>query len=147
MTLPLASKLALAQGLFFAATGAWPIANLRSFEAVTGPKPEGWLVKTVGALLAVTGGALALASRQRISREWALLGAGTAAALAAVDVWYAGVRRRISPVYLLDAPVELAFVTGWAVAWKGIVRADRPALLTDAVEAFAAAAATPASRA
>jgi hypothetical protein len=64
-----------------------------------------------------------------------------------VDLWYAGVRRRISPAYLLDAPLELAFVTGWALAWKRIVRPDHPALLADAVEAFAAAAATRASRA
>lgn len=64
-----------------------------------------------------------------------------------VDLCYAGVRRRISPAYLLDAPLELAFVTGWALAWKRIVRPDHPALLADAVEAFAAAAATRASRA
>src|SRR5690242_16558555 len=102
MQISLPRKLALAQGLFFAATGAWPIAHLPSFEAVTGPKRERWLVKTVGALLAVTGAALALASRRRVSREWAVLGVGTAATLAAVDLWYAGARRRISPVYLLD---------------------------------------------
>jgi hypothetical protein len=118
-----ARKLALAQGLFFAATGAWPIAHLPSFEAVTGPKPEGWLVKTVGALLVVTGGALALASRRPLAREWAVLGGGSAAALAAVDLWYAGARRRISPVYLLDAPLELGFVAGWALSWRRLARA------------------------
>jgi hypothetical protein len=110
--------LALGQGVFFVATGLWPIVHLPSFEAITGPKPEGWLVKTVGALLVATGGALALASRRPLTREWAVLGAGSAAALAAVDVWYAGVRRRIAPVYLLDAPLELAFVAAWAAAWR-----------------------------
>jgi hypothetical protein len=110
--------LALGQGLYFAATGLWPILHLRSFEAVTGPKPEGWLVKTVGALLVATGGALALASRRPLAREWAVLGAGTAAALGAVDLWYAGARRRISPVYLLDAPLEIGLVAAWARTWR-----------------------------
>lgn len=114
-----AKTLALAQGVYFGATGAWPILHLRSFEAVTGPKPEGWLVKTVGGLLAVIGVALAASSRRpAVAREFALLAGGSAAALAAVDVWYAAVRRRISPVYLADAPVELAL----ALAWIGVRR-------------------------
>jgi hypothetical protein len=129
--------LALGQGVFFAATGLWPIAHLRSFEAVTGPKPEGWLVKTVGALLVATGGALARASRGPLSRDWAVLGAGSAVALAAVDLWYAGVRRRISPVYLLDAPLELLFAIGWAALWRRLdgnasgnaVAVQRPAVV------------------
>ena len=121
-----AQRLALAQGLFFAASGAWPILHLRSFEAVTGPKPEGWLVKTVGALLVVGGGALALASRRRVTPEWAVLGAGTAVALAGVDVWYAGVRRRIAPVYLLDAVLEVGIVAAWAVARRHLARETPP---------------------
>jgi hypothetical protein len=119
-------RLALGQGLFCASTGLWPIVHLASFERVTGPKPEGWLVKTVGALLVATGAALALASRRPLAREWALLGGGTAVALAAIDVWYAGVRRRISPVYLLDAPVELAIAVAWSRAWRRL--APPPAL-------------------
>jgi hypothetical protein len=41
-------------------------------------------------------------------------------ALAAVDVWYAGVRRRISPVYLADAPIELALAFGWIAVRRGL---------------------------
>jgi hypothetical protein len=116
-----ARTLALAQGLYFAVTGLWPILHLRSFEAVTGPKPEGWLVKTVGGLLVTTGVALSTSSRRRaIPRELALLAAGSAAVLALVDVWYAGVRRRISPVYLADAPVEGALVASWIAVRRGL---------------------------
>lgn len=116
-----ARALALGQGLYFAATGLWPIVHLRSFEAVTGPKPEGWLVKTVGALLAVMGAGLVASSRRRrVTRDWALLAAGGAAALATVDVWYAGVRRRISPVYLADAPIEGALAAGWFLLRRGL---------------------------
>ncbi len=122
-----ARRLAVGQGAFFFATGLWPIFHLRSFEAVTGPKAEGWLVKTVGALIAVAGLALAVASRrEKPGMETAVLGAGTAAALGAIDVWYAGRRRRIHPIYLADAAVELGLAGAWAVAAPGLRAAPDP---------------------
>ena len=108
--------MALAQGAFYTASGVWPIVDLESFETVTGPKPEGWLVKTVGGLLGVTGAALTLAGlRKRVTPEMALVAAGSAAVLATIDVVYVS-RRRISPVYLLDAVAEGALIAGWASA-------------------------------
>jgi hypothetical protein len=117
----LASGLAVAQGVFYVGTGVWPIVHLRSFEAVTGPKLEGWLVKTVGAIITVVGGTLLSAGlRRRISPEVMLLAAGSAASLAAVDVVYSP--QRISPVYLLDAVAEGVLIAGWCFAaariWK-----------------------------
>ncbi|HEX2188099.1 MAG TPA: hypothetical protein VHG51_04340 [Longimicrobiaceae bacterium] len=109
----------IAQGLFYAATGAWSIVGDRSFQAVTGPKTDVWLVKTVGALVAAVGGALAYAgARGRTTPELALVGAGCAAALAAVDATYVA-RGRISRVYLLDAAAELALVAAWGAALRG----------------------------
>lgn len=108
-----ADALAVAQGAFYAATGVWPILHMRSFEAVTGEKTDDWLVKTVGALIAVAGAAMAAAGlRRRVTPETALLGAGCAAALAAVDVVYTA-KRVIRPVYLLDAAVEAALLGAW----------------------------------
>ena len=89
------------QGLFYIATGLWPIVHYRSFERVTGPKVDDWLVKTIGGLIAAVGVAL-------VGRDDRVLGVGSAVALGAADVVYAG-RGRISPVYLADAVVELAF--------------------------------------
>ncbi len=43
------------QGIYYVATGLWPILNMRSFEMVTGPKRDKWLVKTVGALITAIG--------------------------------------------------------------------------------------------
>lgn len=127
-----ARRLATAQGAFFVASGLWPIFHLRSFEAVTGPKLEGWLVKTVGALLAVAGAALAVAGRRpAVGVETAVLGAGSAAALATIEVWYAGRHRRIHPIYLADAAVELGIVSAWAAALPGL----RPAPDPDAARA------------
>ncbi|MBI2393984.1 MAG: hypothetical protein HYV09_30720 [Deltaproteobacteria bacterium] len=109
--------LAIGHGVFDVITGLWPIAHLRSFEAVTGPKLEGWLVKTTGALIAGVGATLALAgARRRVTPEIATLATATTAGLAAIELIYAGARRRISPIYLLDAAVEIALLAAWANA-------------------------------
>ena len=111
-----AETVAVMQGAFYVGTGVWPIVHLPSFEAVTGPKPEGWLVKTVGGLIGVAGAAMTVAGlRRRVTPEIALLGAGCAAVLAAIDVVYVS-KRRISPVYLLDAVAEGVLMAGWASA-------------------------------
>lgn len=111
--------LALGQGVFYAATGLWPIVSMRTFERVTGPKTDDWLVKTVGASLTVTGAALILgAVRGRVGPELRLLGAGSAAALGTVDAVYA-TNGTISKVYLADAVVEAAIVAAWLVRFGG----------------------------
>lgn len=93
-------------GVFVLGAGLWPVFHLRSFEAVTGPKADGWLVKTVGVLLAAIGGTLVAGSRRaEVPRELAGLGLATALGLGGIDVYYA-LRGRISKVYLLDAIVE-----------------------------------------
>jgi hypothetical protein len=113
-----AVRLARLQALFYVASGVWPLVHIRSFEAVTGPKADRWLVKTVGALVATTGLALALAGRRRrVAPELVLVAAGNAAALATIDVVYVA-KRRIRPIYLLDAAAEIALVTAWARLWR-----------------------------
>lgn len=112
-----AIRLARLQAIFYIVTGVWPFVCMRTFEAVTGPKVDRWLVKTVGALVAVIGCALALASRRRqLAPEVVLVAAGSAAALATIDTVYVA-KRRISPVYLLDAVAEIGLVAGWARLW------------------------------
>jgi hypothetical protein len=105
-------RIATVQGTYFLTTGLWPIVHLPSFEAVTGPKTEGWLVKTVGLLTAAIGGCLLLAGRRRVAPEVRWLAVASAAAFGGVDVWYAA-RRRISPVYLLDAVAQAAVIAAW----------------------------------
>lgn len=104
---------AFGQAAYFLVTGVWPLVHIRSFEWVSGPKVDRWLVKTVGALVGVVGAAIGLAAwRRRITPEIELLAVGSALALAAIDVVYVA-RRRIRPVYLLDAAMELALIVGW----------------------------------
>jgi len=107
-------RLALAHGAFFVTTGLWPIVHMRSFEAVTGPKLERWLVKTMGGLIAAIGGAVAAgALDRRMPHSVRVLAATSAAVLAASDVIYVA-RRRISPIYLADAVVEIALASAWS---------------------------------
>jgi hypothetical protein len=121
------NTLARAQGAFYAATGVWPLVHMRSFEAVTGPKADRWLVQTVGALVGVIGGTLLRAGRRdRVTPEIALLAAGSALGLAAIDIIHTS-RGRISKVYLLDAAVEIGLAAAWAGAALGERRADGPA--------------------
>ncbi|HYG67969.1 MAG TPA: hypothetical protein VD838_09930 [Anaeromyxobacteraceae bacterium] len=107
---------AIGQGTYWAATGMWPIVHLRSFEAVTGPKSEGWLVKTVGGLITAVGATLVVAGlRRRVTPEIALLGAGSALALGGAGGWYAW-RGRIRGIYLADAAVEALLAAAWGLA-------------------------------
>jgi energy-converting hydrogenase Eha subunit E len=102
-------RAAVIQGAFYVATGLWPIVSIGTFEAVTGPKRERWLVQTVGALIAAVGGSLIIAAREPGARRTRTALAGLAGlALGAADVYFVA-RRRIPKVYLADAAVEAAF--------------------------------------
>ena len=116
------------QGGFYLATGLWPLVHRSSFERVTGPKVDFWLVRTVGAVLAVMGTAMLVgASRRSASPEARVMAMGAAGALAAVDLVYAG-RGRISRVYLADAAVELGLAAGWLASSLRRMRRRAPRL-------------------
>lgn len=107
-----ADRPGLVQAAYYLVSGTWPLVAYRSFEAVTGPKREPWLVKMVGLLTMVIGGVIATdpAGRTPQTRRLAI---GAAVAYATVDVWYAAVRRRIRPIYLMDAMAEAALAGAW----------------------------------
>src|SRR4051812_24714809 len=97
-----------AHATLFVGTGLWPLVHIRSFEAVTGPKRDAWLVRTVGLLLTAVGAGLLVGSRKgRVERGAMAAGVGASAALGAIDVVYAS-RGRIAKVYLLDVALEAA---------------------------------------
>lgn len=92
--------LARVQGWFYLLTGLWAIVDLDSFQRVTGPKTDLWLVKTVGVLVAVIGATL--------------LAVGSALDLAGIHLVYT-LGGRISPVYLLDAAAEIGLGLLWGI--------------------------------
>jgi hypothetical protein len=117
-----ARTVALAQGLYFMGSGVWPLVHMRSFLAMTGPKTDLWLVRTVGALIAVSGAVLTAAAwRGRVTPEVAALGVGSASVLGAVDAIYVA-KATIPPVYLLDLAAEAVLVAAWTTARSGTGR-------------------------
>jgi len=83
---------------------------MTSFEAVTGPKVEHWLVNTVAALAVAIGMTLfAGAFRASLSFESVLLGISGALAFGSIDVIYVW-RGTIRSVYLIDAVFQGVFL-------------------------------------
>jgi hypothetical protein len=111
--------LAAGHGIYWLLSGIWPIVHLRSFQAVTGPKADEWLVKTVGALLAVIGGGLLLgAKNRRVTPELEAIAVGSALSLTAIDVVYVS-KGRMSKIYLLDALAHSALALAWRLVGSG----------------------------
>jgi hypothetical protein len=110
---------AMGQGLYFAFTGLWGLLDIFTFQLVTGPKVDLWLVKTVSVLVTVIGSTLFLGGlRQRLTFELMVLAAGSALGLAGIDVLYVTLGR-ISSIYLLDAAAEAAFAAAWTFfGWR-----------------------------
>jgi hypothetical protein len=121
----LIARVWLIQAIYDVFTGIWGLVDIRSFQKVTGPKTDTWLVKTVSVLVIVIGATIGAAGRRdKVTPEIVALAVGTNAGLTAIDVYYV-TRRRISPVYLLDAIAELALIAGWWLAIRTtILRLD-----------------------
>lgn len=86
---------------------------MRSFEAVTGPKTDDWLVHMVGLLTAAI--AVTIWPRAgRVATPVHTLAVWAAASYLVIDVVYAALGV-ISPIYLLDAAGELAFIAGHVI--------------------------------
>lgn len=108
--------LALVQGIYYVATGAWPIFGMSSFIAVTGPKETLWLVITVGVLLLVTGVVLLTSAvRGWVGLEGFLLAVGDASGLAIIEIVYV-FGGQIPPIYLVDAIFEIVLVVAWLLS-------------------------------
>jgi energy-converting hydrogenase Eha subunit E len=105
-----------AQGSYYLLAGIWPLVSMGTFEAVTGPKTDDWLVRTVGLLAAAIGATLLFGARLPAPRAEAVaLAVLAACAFASIDLVY-GLSGVIRPVYLADAAVELFLALGAAVS-------------------------------
>ncbi len=105
------------QGIFYVATGLWPIVHFRSFERITGHKTDRWLAKAMGGMIAAVGTALIIGSLDRQpSRALRWLGVGSAMALGISDLVKTARGRAGSKAYLADAAAEGAAVVTWFVA-------------------------------
>jgi hypothetical protein len=101
---------------YLVGTGLWSLLHRRSFEAVTGPKTDFWLVRTVGGLAMVCGTVLGLSVvRGRQAPEVQLLAAAQALAFVAADAYAAATQSRM---YLGDVVVQAACLPAWFVPWS-----------------------------
>ncbi|WP_438318728.1 hypothetical protein ACSHWO_34705 [Streptomyces sp. HUAS TT3] len=108
--------LARAQGLFDLLGGLWPARLAQKSELVYGPKADGRLQKTSGALLASAGISMLPAGADPEGMLHARrTGIGTAMTFLAIGLIYVP-RRRIPATYLLDAAKETAWLMAW---WRG----------------------------
>lgn len=113
--LPVRSLVATLQGAYFALTGAWAIVSIDTFMLITGDKTDVWLVKTVGVLVIAIGATILLAGwRSAVTPEIRFLAISCAAALAVIDCVFVFLGT-ISPIYLLDAFVEVVIIVAWLV--------------------------------
>jgi hypothetical protein len=113
-------RLVWIQASYFFITALWPIVDIGSFMAVTGPKTDVWLVKTIGALLIPVSLTMALYLLVRTAdpRFVILLGVTSAMVFLTIDLYYVltGV---IPKIYLADAVVELGLLICWALVLAG----------------------------
>jgi hypothetical protein len=106
------------QAAYYIPFSLWAIVHIESFMAVTGPKIDIWLVKTVALLLTATGIVCAVAAKRKsVSFEVFLLAVLNCIALIIIDVYYPSIGR-ISPIYYLDALGNAILIAIWVFAWK-----------------------------
>jgi len=106
---------ALLQGAYDLVGGLWPLLHMASFEAVTGPKTDDWLVRTVAGILVVVGVVLiqnALRGSVGHSVQWIAGGISLVLASVAMISSLAGF---ISWLYFFDGLIHLAFALAWGL--------------------------------
>lgn len=107
--------LLLAQGVYSLLTASWGLIDIESFMAITGPKSDVWLVKTVSVLIIPISLCLLsyLITRSGFTQV-AIVGITSAIGLGTIDFYYS-LRDVISKVYLGDGFMQVLFLLMWAV--------------------------------
>jgi hypothetical protein len=113
------------QGLYYLATGVWPLVSIETFQIVTGYKTDNlvtgreadhWLVMTVGVLVTAIALTLLVAAwRGKYPVEMVVLAVTSSLGLIGLDVIYVA-REVIPPIYLADAALEIVLIAAWILA-------------------------------
>jgi hypothetical protein len=110
--------LAAIHAVYYGITGLWPLVHMPSFLAVTGPKTDLWLVRTVGVLILAITCPLALAAwRGAVVPEVFALAVASCIGFAAIDIVYVA-RGTIRKIYLADAAGEILLLGAWLLVWS-----------------------------
>ena len=128
-TTPLTRYLIIAHGLYLTIGGLWPLFYLQGFEAVTGPKVEDFLVRTIALILLLTAVVLFLQLRKPKAEQSAIaMAAGVSFILGLVGIITAA-GGWIRPIYFADGAIHLLFAMSWAALTIHSVVADRQDLV------------------
>jgi hypothetical protein len=122
---PATRLLFLIQCSYFFTMALWPIVDIESVVAITGPRTDIWLVKTVASLQMAISLTMALCIFIRPDRRLTFpLGIITALAFILVDLYsvMTGVTLKI---YLADAAIEFCFLMNWLATIPGSMGARR----------------------
>ena len=109
-------KLAALHAAYYVVTGAWAVVDRRSFERITGPKHDYWLVRLVGGLAVAVGaslGSAVVSGRRR--QDDTTLALATSIAFVVADGYAA---RSVSRVYLGDVLLHAIFLPAWIRRWS-----------------------------
>jgi hypothetical protein len=117
------------QAIYTGITALWGLIDIDSFMAVTGPKTDIWLVKTISVvLLAIAICFVIQAIIPSNPLSVIVLALVISAGLAIIDVYYV-LRGVISKVYLGDAVLEILFFVVWMLILinvKGLIKGANP---------------------
>lgn len=133
----------LAQGIYYLLRGLWPL--LRTSSAYS-TATDIWLSESGGILTLVIGATLCLAAYRRVgSPEVLLMAFGSAVGLTILELVFV-FHGRISPVYLIDAFIQMGLVAFWVYGWRKNERElAQAARVVSAATPSAAVAAVPVS--
>ena len=109
------SMVLIIQGWFYILTGLWPIVHMPSFEKVSGPKTDKWLVRTVSLMILSSGLIFVLFHESRAALFLAIMNAFF---LMSIDLYYVW-KRIIWKSYLVDAVIEAGFIVIYLVIETG----------------------------
>ena len=113
------------QGIYTTLTALWALTDIDSFMAVTGPKTDIWLVKTVSVILLAIGISFIVQAFIRSNPlPVIVLALISSIGLAFIDSYYA-LNGVISKIYLGDAVLQVLFCFVWIYVILHFKKLDR----------------------
>ncbi len=108
------------QGTYYLITGLWPFLHLRSFETVTGPKDDIFLLHMTSALIIVIAGALLLSLRQEKTPPVLFLAVFSPVAFMFIEILY---RSQINWTYFIDFAIQAVILAALVYSY---VKSKKP---------------------
>lgn len=117
---------------FFLIGGLWPLVDMQSFESVTGPRSDHWLVRSLAGMLIIVGAALIWSvQRGHIDHSMRGVAAGSSGMLALVAL-ISGMNGPVDPVSVIGASLHGVLALCWVAIMLTAGSAYRPRPIIEA---------------